>query len=73
MVYLVRSTFFILQSATLTFFSTLIPAISHLLTIGRSPENLDKVSRRLNTFFTELKSFLRKICHQHMLYRDIHA
>ena len=73
MVYLVRSTFFILQSTMLTFFITLILAISHLLTIGRSPKNLEKVSRRLNTIFTGFKSFLRKNCQEHMLYRNIHA
>ena len=46
MVSLVRSIFFILQSATLKSFSTPIPAISHLITSGGSSENLEKLSRR---------------------------
>ena len=53
MVSLVRSTIFIPQSAKLTFFSMSIPAISHLLTLGRSPENLKKLSITPNRVFTD--------------------
>ena len=45
MVSLVRSTFFIPQSAMLLFFSMSIPAVSHFL----------------NTIFTEIISYLKKV------------
>ena len=48
-----------------------IPAILHLLTLGCSMEILDKLSVRLNKVFTKLMSFLKKACHQYMLYRDM--
>ena len=51
-----------------------IPAISYLLTLEHSLQNLEKLSMTLKKIFTELiYIFFKKLCHQHMLYRDIHG
>ena len=74
MVSLVRSTIFIPQSAKLTFFSMSIPAISHLLTLGRSPENLKKLSITPNTVFTDniaYTDYHKKSCVINICYIEI--
>ena len=51
---LVRSIFFIPQTATFTFLRTYIPAISHLCKIERSPEKFKNDLISFITFFTEV-------------------
>ena len=65
---LVRLIFFILQSATFTFFRTPIPAVSHLSKLGRSPEKFEKDLKLLK--HPSLKfCFLKKtLCRQQKRY-----
>ena len=44
------------QTATLTLFRTLIPATSHLVKLGRSPEKLEKHCKSFKTTLMELMS-----------------
>ena len=58
---LVRSRHFMPQSATLTLFRMPIPAISHLVKLGQSPEKLEKHFKSFKTTLMELISSKKNV------------
>ena len=58
---LVRSRYFIPESATLTLFRKPNPAISHLVKLGRSPEKLEKHRKPFKTTLMELMSSKKNV------------